>query len=77
MNLEDLLDLQRRQEDANVTNRRKRIPINERTCIQKLRRKLVDAIHNLRSGISHNGLIKFMEKGLLPTKHFKITWYRK
>ena len=44
MNHEDLLDFQRREEDANVTNRRKINPINDRTGIQNLMRRIVDTI---------------------------------
>ena len=44
MNHKDLLDFQRHEGDKNVTNRRKRNPINERTVIQKMTRQLVDAI---------------------------------
>ena len=47
MNHEDLPDFQRREEDENMTNRRKRNQINERTGIQNLMRKLVDAIQPL------------------------------
>ena len=44
MNHEDLIGFQRREEDENLTNRRKINPINERRGIQKLMRQLVDAI---------------------------------
>ena len=47
MSHEDLLDFQRREEDENVTNRRKRNPINERIGIRKLTRQLVDVIQPL------------------------------
>ena len=58
MNHEDLLEFQQHEEDENSTNRRKINLINEITGIQNLMRQLVDAIQPLRSGISHNSLIK-------------------
>ena len=63
MNNEELLDFQRHEDDENVTKRRKRNPINERTGIQKLMRQLVDAIQISRSGISHNKPIKIDGEG--------------
>ena len=68
MNHEDLLDFQQREEDKNVTNIIKINTINEITGIRKLMRQLVDAIHYLRSGINHNNPIKYIEKGVFPTK---------
>ena len=44
MNREDLLDFQRYEDNENVTNRRKRNHINDRTGIQKLTSQLVDEI---------------------------------
>ena len=44
MNHEDLLDFQRREEDENVTNRRKINQIYEITGIQNMMRQIVDAI---------------------------------
>ena len=60
---EYLLDFQQREEDGNLTNRRKRNPINKRTGVRKLRRQIVDAIHPSRSGISHISLIKIYGEG--------------
>ena len=57
VNHEDLLDFQPREADENVTNRRKRNPINKRTGIRKLMRQLVDVKQPSRSGISHNSPI--------------------
>ena len=65
MNHEDILDFQRREEDENVTNRRKIIPINERTGIQNLMRQLVDSIQPSRSGIIHNSPIKIYGEGAI------------
>ena len=58
MSHEELLDFQRREEGENVTNRRKRNPINKITCIQKLMRQIVHKIQPSQSGISHNSPIK-------------------
>ena len=68
MNHEDLLDFKRCEEDVNVTNRRKRNLINDRTGIRKLTRQLVDAIQILRSGISHNSPIKLNGEGDITYK---------
>ena len=65
MNHEDLLDFQRHEEDENVTNRRNRNQINERTGIKNLIRQLVDAIQPSRSGISHNSPIKIYGEGAI------------
>ena len=65
---EDLLDFQRREEDENVTNRRKINTINERTCIQNLKRQLVDPIQPSRSGISHYISIKIYGEGAITYK---------
>ena len=51
MNHEDLIDFQRHEEDENLTSRRKRNPINERTGIQMIMRQLVDTIQPSLSGI--------------------------
>ena len=75
MNNEDLLEFQQREEEKYVPNIRKIYLINVIRVIQKLMRQLVDEIHPLRSGISHNSTIKIMYKGLLATNQFKITWH--
>ena len=58
MNHEELLESQQREEKKYVINIRKINPINVIRVIQKLMRQLVDEIHPLRSGISHNSTIK-------------------
>ena len=63
MNHEDLLDFQLREEDENVTNRRKINLINDITGIQKLMRQIVDSIQPSRSRISHNSPIKIYIEG--------------
>ena len=63
MNHEDLPDFQRREEYENMTNRRKRNQINERTGIQNLMGQIIDAIQPSRSGISYQSLIKIYGKG--------------
>ena len=68
MNNEELLDFQRHEDDENVTKRRKRNPINERTGIQKLMRQLVDAIQTSQSGIIHNSQIKIYGEGDITYK---------
>ena len=55
---EYLLDFQQREEDGNLTNRRKRNLINKRTGVRKLTRQIVDAIQPSRSGINNNSPIK-------------------
>ena len=65
MNHEDLLDFQQPEEDENVTNRRKRNTINERTGIQNLMRGIVDAMQSLQSGISHNIPIRMDGEGAI------------
>ena len=57
MNHEDLIDFKQREEDENVTNRRKINPINDKTGIQKLTSQIVDSIQPSRIGISHNSPI--------------------
>ena len=44
MNNEDLLDSQQREEDENVTYRRKINPINEKIGIKNIMRQIVDDI---------------------------------
>ena len=58
MTHEDLLDFQQKEEDENVTNRRKVNLINDRTGIQNLMRQQVDAIQPYQSKISNNSTIK-------------------
>ena len=65
MNHEDLLGFQRSEEGENVTNKRKRNPINDITSIENLVRQLVVEIQPLRSGISHNSPIKIDEEGVI------------
>ena len=63
MNHEDLLDFQRREEDENMTNRRKRNQINEITGIKNIMRQIVDSMQPSQSGISHNSPIKIDGEG--------------
>ena len=65
INHEDLLEFQGREEDKNMTNRRKITPINERSGILKLTRQIVDAIKPSQSGISHNIPIKIDGEGAI------------
>ena len=65
MNHEDLLEFPLHKEDENVTNRRKRNPINERTGIKNMMMQLVDEIHHLWSGIIHNSPTKIYGEGAI------------
>ena len=63
MNHKDLLEFQQREDDENMNNRRKIIPINERIGTPNMMRQLVDEIQPLKIGISHNSPIKIDGEG--------------
>ena len=63
MNHEDLLEFKRREEDENLTNRRKINQINEITGIKNIMRQIVDSMQPSQSGISHNSPIKINGEG--------------
>ena len=63
MNHEDLLGLQLREKDENMTNRRKRNPINDITGIQNLKRQLVGVIHTSQNRIIHNSPVEIDGEG--------------
>ena len=60
-----------------MTNRKKKNQINERICVLDLMRYLVDAVQTSQRSFSHKIPIKSMEKWLLPTNWFEITWHQK
>ena len=65
MNNEYLLGFHLREEDINLTTRRNRHTINNRTVIQNLMMQIVHAIHISRSGISHNSPMKIDVEGAI------------
>ena len=65
MNNEYLLDFQQREEDENVTYRRKINPVNEKIIIKNMMRQIVDEIQPLQNGISNNSPIKIDGEGAI------------